>query len=292
MNVSAHASSSPPLPPSRLAVRFPTAFVTGASGGLGLAFAERLLRAGVRVWGTARDVSRLRPLANHPGFTAVALDLAEGDAAEKAFLAAADDAGGAFDLLINNAGYGCFTPFAAAEFDVWSRQLDAMVTTSLRLTHLALRRLQGRDPLRGGIVNVSSLATEFPLPCMSGYNVAKAGLSAFSESLIFEMRGTDVIVIDFRPGDYRTAFNQSMSATALSTRQPHLTAIWRRLEHNLNTSPLPVRAARDLECALLKGKSGTVRSGSVFQAVIAPLLARLAPLSLKRVVMARYFGAP
>ncbi len=291
MNSSSRAPSSP-QPPSRLATRFPTAFVTGASGGLGLAFVDRLLRAGVRVWGTARDVSRLRPLARRPGFTGVALDLAEGAAAETAFLAAADDAGGAFDLLINNAGYGCFSPFAEADFDVWSRQIDAMVTTTLRLTHVALRRLQGRDRLRGGIVNVSSLAAEFPLPCMSGYNVAKAGLSAFSESLIFEMRGTDVIVIDFRPGDYRTAFNQSMSATALSFRQPKLNAIWRRLEDTLNTSPLPVGAARDLERALLKGKSGTVRSGTVFQAVVAPLLARMAPLPLKRAVAARYFGAP
>lgn len=285
-------ASSQPSSPSRLALRFPTAFVSGASGGIGLAVAERFLRAGIRVWGTARDVSRLLPLSRHPGFSAVALDLADGDAAEKAFLAAAADAGGAFDLLVNNAGYGCFSPFATADFAVWSAQIQAMVTTHLRLAHLAVRRLQERQPLRGGIVNVSSLAAELPIPFMSGYNVAKAGLSAFSESLIFEMRGTDVIVIDFRPGDYRTAFNQPMSATAQSLQQRPLPEVWRRLEHNVNTAPLPVRAARDLERALLKGRSGTVRSGSLFQAVIAPLAARLAPLALKRAVIARYFGVP
>lgn len=140
-------------------------------------------------------------------------------------------------------------------------------------------------------MNVSSLAAELPIPFMSGYNVAKAALSAFSESLIFEMRGTEVMVVDFRPGDYRTAFNQSMSPTALLTRRPGLAPIWQRLEYNLNTAPLPARAARDLERTLLRGKSGTVRSGSLFQTVIAPFLARFAPLALKRALMARYFGA-
>lgn len=256
-----------------------------------MAFTERLQDAGVRVWGTTREPSRLQATAGRRGFTPVVLDLNDADAAEKAFLAAADQAGGTFDLLINNAGFGHFSPFVDADPAVWSRQLEAMLVTTMRLTHLHLGRLRGRGRMRGGIVNVSSVAVDFPLPHMSGYNVAKAGLSAFSESLIFEMRGTEVIVVDFRPGDYRTAFNQSMSPTTLLTQQPGLASIWRRLDQNLNTAPLPVRAARDLERALLRGKSGTLRSGSLFQTVIAPFLSRFAPLALKRALMARYFGA-
>jgi len=276
---------------SRLSERFPTAFVTGASGGIGLACADRLLNAGVRVWGTARDASRLRALAGREGFTSVELDLAAGDTAEKAFAGAADAAGGAFDLLVNNAGYGVFSPFASADIAVWTSQIEAMLCTTLRLSHLFLGRLREGRGMRGGIVNVSSIAAEFPIPCMSGYNVAKAGLTAFSESLIFEMRGTDVIVIDFRPGDHRTEFNTSMSPTAILTAQPELASIWRRLEHNLNTAPHPGRAARDLERALLRGVSGTVRSGTFFQTVMAPFAARFAPLALKRALMAWYFGA-
>ncbi len=274
-----------------LARRFPRAFITGAGSGLGLAFTECLLNAGVRVWGTSRELSRLRTLVGRHGFTPVVLDLEKGDVAEQAFLSAADQAEGAFDLLINNAGFGRFSPFVDAEFASWSRQLDAMLMSTMRITHLFLGRLRDRGEMRGGIVNVSSVAVDFPLPHLSGYNVAKAGLSAFSESLIFETRGTEVMVVDFRPGDYRTAFNQSMSPTALLTRRPGLAPIWRKLEHNLNTAPFPVRAARDLERALLRGKSGTVRSGSLFQTAIAPFLARFAPLALKRALMARYFGA-
>ena len=64
-----------------------TAFVTGASTGLGRAFAGMLLADGVRVWGTARDTARLAPLAANPNFTAVALDLRDGAQAEAAFRA-------------------------------------------------------------------------------------------------------------------------------------------------------------------------------------------------------------
>jgi short-subunit dehydrogenase len=267
------------------------AFVTGASGGLGLAFAKMLQAEGIRVTGTARDTARLASLAKNPLFTPVALDLADATGAEQAFREAEKAAGeGGFDLVINNAGFGLFAPFAQADFSVWQAQLDAMVGATARLSHAGLRSMLPRK--RGTLVNVSSLAVEFPLPFMSGYNMAKAGLSALSESLIFETRGTGVTVIDFRPGDYRTAFNQAMHPTALvNGNDPRLASAWRELESHLATAPLAVAAARDLRRALLRGRSGTVRSGSFFQARIAPLFSRLAPASVRRAIVARYQGA-
>src|SRR5947209_3098863 len=96
-----------------------TAFITGASTGLGRAFAEMLLADGVRVWGTSRDLARLSPLGapssgfrSPAAFTPVALDLRDGRAAEEKFLTA-DRAAGGFDLVINNAGYGVFAEFTA-----------------------------------------------------------------------------------------------------------------------------------------------------------------------------------
>jgi short-subunit dehydrogenase len=261
-----------------------TAFVTGASNGLGAAFTDMLLADGVRVWGTARDAARLPARAN---FSPVALDLADAAAAEGKFLGAAAAAGGAFDLVIHNAGYGVFGPFAATDFAVWQAQLDAMLAATLRLAHAALRPMLARN--RGCLVNVSSIAAEFPLPLMSGYNTAKAGLSAFSESLIFETRGTGVTVIDFRPGDYRTSFNQAMHRPSTAPDEAG-TRIWQRLEANLQAAPPPARAAADLRRALLRGCSGVVRSGSFFQARLAPLLARCAPLALRRAALHAYYG--
>lgn len=273
-----------------LAERHPHAFVTGVSTGLGRAFAEMLLDEGVRVWGTARDVVRLTDLAKrYPAlFTAVSLDLDEPIAAEAAFARAANYVGGVFGLVINNAGYGVFGDFEAADAAVWHKQIDGMLGTTLRLNHAALRAM--RRAGQGCIVNVSSLAVEFPLPFMSGYNMAKAGLSALSESLIVETRGTKIKVIDFRPGDFRTDFNQAMlTSSAVAVHEPAATA-WRVLEKHLQAAPPPSVAADDLRRALLRGRSGTVRSGSFFQARVAPNLARLLPHSLRRSMAAHYFG--
>jgi short-subunit dehydrogenase len=261
-----------------------TAFVTGASSGLGRCFAEMLLAEGVRVWGTSRDPARLAGLAA-PGFTAVALDLAAPAAAQAAWHRAAGEAGGAFDLVIANAGYGVFGEFAVTDWSVWQAQLDAMLGTNLALVQSAYRGMRERN--RGCLVNVSSLAAEFPLPFMSGYNVAKAGLSALSESLLFESRGSAVRIIDFRPGDYRTAFNQAMQNPTPSAPTART---WQVLDAMLKSAPLPARAAGHLRGALLAERRGIVRSGSLFQARMAPLAARLLPAAWMRSVSARYFG--
>lgn len=272
-----------------LSTRYPTAFITGASGGLGQAFTQALLDEGVRVWGTARDTARLSALAANSAFVPVALDLAAPASAEAIFERASQEAGGAFDLVINNAGYGLFAGFTAVDFSAWQAQWDVLFSSAARLSHAALRGMRPRQ--RGCLVNVSSLAVEFPLPFMSGYNAAKAALSALSESLIFELAGTGVTVLDFRPGDYRTAFNQAMqSVSSVSPADRRLAAAWSGLERNMAASPLPARAAADLMRALRRGRSGTVCSGSIFQARLAPLLGRFAPLPLRRTVAARYFG--
>ncbi len=267
--------------------RYATAFVSGASAGLGRAFAGMLLDEGVRVWGSSRAPARLEELAlGYPGaFHPVTLDLADGDAAVAAFAAAQDAAGGGFDLVINNAGYGIFGEFEGVESSVWQGQIMGMLGTVLALSHEAFRSMRARN--RGCLVHVSSIAGEFPLPYMSGYNVAKAGLSALSESLMFESRGSGIIVIDFRPGDYRTHFNDAMQRD--STHEPTRKA-WNALEAAFAAAPAPGRAALDLRRALQGNRAGIVRSGSFFQATLAPFLARLAPRSWVRWATARYFG--
>jgi short-subunit dehydrogenase len=276
---------------STLGERYHTAFVTGASAGLGRAFTEMLLGEGVRVWGTARDPARLPARA---GLSPVALDLTDPAGVATAFRTAEDAAGG-FDLVINNAGFGMFGPFVERDFGDWQRQLEAMLTQTMQLSHLALRGMLARN--RGALVNISSLAAEFPLPFMSSYNTVKAGLAAFSESLMVEVRGTGVIVIDFRPGDYHTDFNQAMYAISkppaeagfpMAARQQR---VWKVYEADRQAGPKPQRAAADLRRALRQGRSATVRSGTFFQSKLAPLLARLVSLRVRRAIMARYFGS-
>jgi NADP-dependent 3-hydroxy acid dehydrogenase YdfG len=276
----------------KLSARFSTALVTGASGGLGGAFAEMLLAEGIAVWGTSRHENRLSNLVGQKNFFPVTLDLADRLSLETALASAAEAAGGAFDLVVNNAGFGLFGRFDEVSSLQWRQQLEATLLGSVQVAHFAARSLFARN--HGSLVNVSSVAVDYPLPFMSGYNIAKAGLSALSESLIFESRGRNVTVIDFRPGDYCTQFNHAMhlNSTAVApSADARLPRAWKILEVNLAAAPLPERAARDLRAALLRGRSGICYSGGFFQTRLAPLFSRLAPASLRRAIAARYFGA-
>jgi short-subunit dehydrogenase len=268
---------------SPLSACYRTAFITGAGTGLGQAFAERLLASGVEVWGTSRDPEKLAPRSR---FHAVALELGDGPAAERVFLDA-DAAAGGFDLVINNAGFGAFGAFAQTDFAVWEEQLRVMLVNTARLSHAALRRMRARD--RGALVNISSIAGEFGLPYQAAYNTAKAGLSALSESLMYEVKGTGVIIIDFRPGDYRTDFATSVRRPP-GAPGPGQDKVWAVFSALMQSGPPPAHAAVALERALRRGRSGTVRTGRFFQAVLAPLLARFGSLSLKRKIQEIYFG--
>lgn len=271
-----------------LSARYRTAFVTGASTGLGLAFAEMLLAEGVEVWGTSRDPRRL-PVRDR--FHPVALELGDGAAAEKVYLETERMAGG-FDLVINNAGFGAFGAFAHTDFSVWQSQLEIMLLNTARLSHAALRGMLARN--RGAVVNVSSIAGEFPMPYQAIYNTTKAGLSAFNESLMYEIKGTGVIVIDLRPGDYRTDFEGSVrypkQTGASAATVSRMVRVRTAFEDMMRTGPAPAHAAATLRRALLRGRSGTVRTGRFFQAVLAPFLARFGSLDSKRAMQGKYFG--
>lgn len=272
---------------TRVSDLYRTAFVTGASTGLGRAFAEMLLEEGVQVWGTSRDAKRLSDLASTHGsrFTAVALDLRNGSAAEDV-LREVDRSADGLALVINNAGFGVFGEFARTEFATWQEQLEVMLVHPARLSHAALSGMLARN--HGALVNVSSLAVEFPLPFQSAYNMTKAGLTALSESLMIETAGTGVVVLDIRPGDYRTDFDGSVRRPQIPP-PPRLARAWAAFEKMMRSGPAPAHAAASLRRALLRRRSGTVRTGRFFQAVVAPFIARFGSLDLKRRIQARYF---
>ena len=277
------------MPAARVSDLHRTAFITGASTGLGRAFATMLLAEGVSVWGTSRDIARLDFFTMDPAraglFMPVTLDLRSGAHAEAVFREAETEAGG-FDLVINNAGYGVFAEFATADFSIWQTQLEVMLVNTARLSHVALRGFLARN--RGALVNISSLAAEFPLPFQSAYNIAKAGLTALNESLLLETAGTGVVIIDFRPGDYRTDFEASVLRPVASDA-PRQARAWAAFAGMMQSGPAPAHAAAALRRALLRNRSGTVRTGRFFQAVVAPFLARFGSLALKRRVQAKYF---
>lgn len=265
-----------------LSNKYATAVVTGGSAGLGAAFTDMLLKEGVEVWATARDAKRIPQQERlHP----CSLDLCDKSSTE-AFCKKIQKEVPQLDLLINNAGFGTFAPFETWNDTDIERQLDVLLTGPIRLCHSFYPAMLERK--RGCIVNVASLAATFPLPYMSLYNTAKAGLSRFTRSLEIESKETGVTIIDFQPGDYRTRFNEAMERpqTALKGRPARA---WEQAEAHLNASPLPQRAAQDLKRTLERNRSGVVTSGDFFQATLAPLLARLGSWRLVRAFLERYY---
>lgn len=268
-------------------------FVSGASSGIGEAIAHHWLSQGYQVWGTARDRDRLTSFAEQKNFHAVELDLLNQPSAIEAYDAAEDAAGG-FEVVVNNAGFGLFGPVTETPAEKWEEQLSAMLTNTFVLVRRQVELMIRREA-SGTLVNVSSLAVDFPLPFMAGYNVAKAGLSALSESLMMELSETRIRVIDFRPGDVRTKFNASMQPTAEASpisqsNRANLESAWRILEQNLDQGPSPESVATDLWQAVNRGREGTITTGGWFQATLAPLLIRLVPQGIARGVRWRYFG--
>lgn len=241
--------------------QYRTALVTGASSGLGLAFARMLRDEGVQVWGASRSPEAV---AKAEGWQPVQLDLMESHSLASAIEQVRREAG-VPDILINNAGAGVFAGFNHFPADEISRQLSLLLEGPIVLTRAFWPDMLARR--RGAVVNVSSLAAEFPLPGFSLYTAAKAGLSGFSRTLMIESAGQGVQVLDFQPGDYKTEFNKS------AVRPPGTEAwegrAWEEYERWLEHGADPARAARDLLKALAHGRSGTVTSGLWFQTRIA-----------------------
>ena len=142
---------------------------------------------------------------------------------------------------------------------------------------------------KGMIVNVTSLATLFPLPYMPLYNAGKSGLSSFSQSLMLEYPEYPKL-IDFRLGDVRTSFNQSAPKQQVSKQPEFMKLAWVKIERQLEESPMPQVAATQLIDVLEKKKAGVFYGGGWFQSFFAPLIARVLPFSLLKIVLKMRYG--
>ncbi len=201
-----------------------TALVTGASAGIGAAFADVLAEAGYGLILTARRADRLEAAAarlrdRHGVPVAVLVtDLAD-PAAPAALVEAIAAAGLTVDVLVNNAGYGVPGRYAATE---WMRQRDflqVLVTAVAELTH---RLLPGMIDRRfGRVLNIASLAALVPAaPGHTLYAASKAFLVKFSESLAGECRADGVHVTAVCPGFTYSEFHDVTGTRAQVSAMP------------------------------------------------------------------------
>ncbi|WP_300973393.1 SDR family oxidoreductase [Sphingomonas sp. LHG3406-1] len=182
----------------------PIVLITGASAGIGVEFARQLSAQGARLVLVARRKERIEALAGELGNArAVALDLAEPDAAER-LLADVAGHGEHVDCLVNNAGFGLRGRVSEQDPKRLRQMIDLNCGVLTELARGVLPAMIERG--RGGILNVASTAAFQPGPGMGVYFATKAYVLSFTEALHEEVRGTGVHVTALCPGPVATEF--------------------------------------------------------------------------------------
>lgn len=185
------------------------ALVTGASSGIGADVARCLARRGAALVLTARRADRLEALAaelraaHGVAVDVVALDLAAPGAAARLWDAAT--AAAPVDVLINNAGFGHFRPFASVDAARDAEMIQLNVTALVELCHHLIAAVPAGRP--GWIMNVASIAAWQAAPNFATYGASKAFVRSFSEALHYEVRGRGIKVHCLCPGGTHTEFH-------------------------------------------------------------------------------------
>jgi uncharacterized protein len=186
-----------------------TTLITGASSGIGAAFARKLAKRGRNILLVARYEDKLIALCNEIGRTSgiraqyVAMDLTEPDAAYRLF----EEVGKrdlTIDMLINNAGFGSMGDFVRLERASELEMIELNVKSLVDLTYRFLGPM--RDRRQGTIINVASTAAFQAVPFMATYAATKAFVLSFSQALWEENRRHGIHVLALCPGVTDTNF--------------------------------------------------------------------------------------
>jgi short-subunit dehydrogenase len=188
-----------------------TALITGATSGIGAAFARRLAHDGYNLIVTGRRKEIITALtielseAYHVKVELINIELSHINELE----ALVDKINNRhIDILINNAGFGTNSSFSEEDPRIQEEMVQVHIICSMRLIHAVLPNMIKRGS--GAIINVSSEGAFLSIPKNATYSGTKAFLRAFTESLHLELMGTGIKVQVLCPGLTRTDFHEKM----------------------------------------------------------------------------------
>lgn len=207
---------------------YKTALITGASSGIGAAFAATLARAGTDLILVARSEDKLRTLAGEltretgRNIQVIAADLSKPECGVKlARQVAALEM--SVDLLINNAGFGTQGRFETQDPGREAEQIRLNCSAVVDLSHAFLPAML--EARHGAIINIASSAAFQPMPFFSVYAATKAFVYSFSDGLGYEVRDRGVHVMSVCPGPVDTAFFEATGVHNLRKKVPSGTMV-------------------------------------------------------------------
>lgn len=177
-----------------------TILITGASAGFGAAFARRFIKDGHRVIATARRIDRLDALRAELGENLLAARLDVTDAkAVAGFVESLPPAWREINVLVNNAGLALgLSPAWESKIEDWDTMIATNITGLAHVTRAILPGMVARD--EGMILNLGSVAGEYPYPGGHVYGASKAFVRQFSLNLRADLVGKNIRVTDIEPG--------------------------------------------------------------------------------------------
>lgn len=206
---------------SRFSLAGKTAFVTGASSGLGRHFAYTLAGAGAKVVLAARRADRLAAVEGEirakGGFAdSVPLDVTEAAAVYQAF-EQAEKLAGPIDVLVNNAGISAPNTFLRTTEDQWREQMEVNLDGVFRVGQEAARRMVARQQ-GGSIINIASIIAYTTMKTLAPYGASKAAVVSLTKSMALELARDRIRVNALAPGYFPTEINEAHWQTEAGKR--------------------------------------------------------------------------
>ena len=193
--------------------------VTGASGGFGSLITHTLLQGGHTVVGSLRDAdgrnAEKAKALREAGAHVVEIDVTDEESVRAGIAAAAEAAGG-LDVVVNNAGAGVLGLQETFTADDWQRVFDINVFGVQRVNRAVLQGMRAQGS--GLLIHISSLLGKFVLPFLGPYNASKHALEALAENYRVELSGSGVESVVVQPGAYPTSFHEATLAPSDTDR--------------------------------------------------------------------------
>jgi NAD(P)-dependent dehydrogenase (short-subunit alcohol dehydrogenase family) len=177
--------------------------ITGASSGIGLETALKLVEDGHTVYGGARRLEPMKPIEDAGGY-ALALDVTDEESMSSAVSTVLEKEG-RIDVLVNNAGYASYGAVEDVAMEEARRQLEVNLIGLARMTQLVLPTMRSQHS--GTIVNISSMGGTIYTPLGAWYHATKHAVEGFSDCLRLEVTQFGINVAIIAPGAINTGFN-------------------------------------------------------------------------------------